>query len=132
MLKSYGIYNDVNKLPIFEKNLLSLPIDCDVAEIDTNDWSKWIIENYFSRYSRTEIICFLKPRKFYEIFFAGTVIWNIQSYVPKAKKTTKSAIKLLPCIIQRKLKSLCLREWIKVKRRNCWKEHLFYLQYIFC
>ena len=68
MLKSYGIYNDVNKLPIFEKTLLSLPIDCDVAEIDTNDWSKWIIENYFFSIFQNRNYLFFETEK---------VLWNI-------------------------------------------------------
>ena len=38
-------------------------VDSEVSEIDTNDWSEWIIENYFSWFCRTEIIYFWTQRK---------------------------------------------------------------------
>lgn len=112
-------------------------VDSEVSEIDTNDWSEWIIENYFSWFCRTENIYFLTQRK--RIFKQKTIfrrkIGNLKSqeliFVFVKKNTDigqpRPGDPWQEKIYERKHN----RKWIRIKRGNCWKEHLFYFQFIF-
>ena len=55
-------------------------VDSEVSEIDTNDWSEWIIENYFSWFCRTKNIYFCTQGKknFRQKPFLEEINWRFE------------------------------------------------------